>query len=202
MTPERPSLDRRVARTRRTILAAFAELVQQRGYDTITVQDVILAADVGRSTFYQHFRCKEDLILSRLTDLGYELDTKASALPASAAASARVLAFSLPMFEHGQEQRGIIRALLADPAGHAAAMRAVEKMLIATVQRELAAALPRGAQRVRAEVHAHQIIGAFSGLFLWWIADRTYRLDCHEVNALFMDLMRPGLTLLLAGTKG
>ncbi len=53
--------DRRTNRTRRSLSAAMVELVKEKRFDDITVQNVIDRADVGRSTFYSHFRDKEDL---------------------------------------------------------------------------------------------------------------------------------------------
>ena len=53
--------DRRVSRTRRALRKAIVELISEKHYDSITVQDIIDRADVGRSTFYLHFRDKEDL---------------------------------------------------------------------------------------------------------------------------------------------
>ncbi len=55
--------DRRVIRTRRSLSKALVELIMEKHYDSITVQDVIDRADVGRSTFYTHFRDKEDLLM-------------------------------------------------------------------------------------------------------------------------------------------
>jgi AcrR family transcriptional regulator len=54
--------DRRSARTRRAILSVFVTLVIERRYDSITVGDIVGKADVGRSTFYEHFRSKDDLL--------------------------------------------------------------------------------------------------------------------------------------------
>jgi len=53
--------DRRVDRTRQALLAAFRDLVLTRGYDRLTVRDVIEEANVGRSTFYEHFENIDDL---------------------------------------------------------------------------------------------------------------------------------------------
>lgn len=199
MPSERVRPDRRVARMRRSILAAFSTLVEDCGYQAVTIQDVIAAADVGRSTFYLHFRGKDDLILARLAELGGDLATQRASLPQSATASEKVLAFSLPMLQHGHQNRSVIRAMLADHVGRAEAMRSVESMLIDSVRRELETALPRGADRVRIDAQAHQIVGAFTRIFLWWIEDRSRRLDHREVHRMFTDLMQPGLTLLLAG---
>jgi AcrR family transcriptional regulator len=53
--------DRRANRTKRSLSEALVELIHEKRFDDITVQDVIDRADVGRSTFYSHFRDKEDL---------------------------------------------------------------------------------------------------------------------------------------------
>jgi hypothetical protein len=50
--------DRRVRRTRRALIEAFVSLVVQNRYEQITVQDILDAADIGRSTFYAHFSGK------------------------------------------------------------------------------------------------------------------------------------------------
>src|SRR4051794_34863467 len=61
--------DRRVARSRRALKEALTDLILERGYESVTVQDVIDRADVGRSTFYAHFLDKDDLLMAILADL-------------------------------------------------------------------------------------------------------------------------------------
>jgi AcrR family transcriptional regulator len=53
--------DRRINRTQQSLRKALIELILEKHYDTISVQDIIDRANVGRSTFYTHFRDKEDL---------------------------------------------------------------------------------------------------------------------------------------------
>jgi len=66
--PSRPPtdepLDRRIRRTRDRLGDALIELVQEKPFDAITVQEVLDRADVGRTTFYAHFSDKEDLLWS------------------------------------------------------------------------------------------------------------------------------------------
>lgn len=54
--------DRRPARTRAAVLGAFERLLDERGYARMTVQDILDAADVGRATFYAHYRGKESVL--------------------------------------------------------------------------------------------------------------------------------------------
>ncbi|MFD4353762.1 TetR/AcrR family transcriptional regulator [Nocardia sp. NPDC058518] len=60
--------DRRVRRTRDTLHKALIELMIERGYDKVTVSDIIARADVGRSTFYAHYRDKDDLLAVSCTE--------------------------------------------------------------------------------------------------------------------------------------
>jgi len=56
--------DRRVQRTRELLQNALIDLISERGYDALTIQDITDRANVGRTTFYLHFNSKEDLFIS------------------------------------------------------------------------------------------------------------------------------------------
>lgn len=65
--------DRRVQKTREAIYAAFLKLLNAKGYDRMTVQDVIDLANVGRSTFYAHYASKEALLEQLCQELFHHL---------------------------------------------------------------------------------------------------------------------------------
>lgn len=56
--------DRRVQRTRELLQNALIDLISERGYDSLTIQDIVDRANMGRTTFYLHFNSKEDLFVS------------------------------------------------------------------------------------------------------------------------------------------
>ncbi len=60
----KPRTDRRTIRTRDALGDALVELMQERPFKSLTVQDVLDRAGVGRSTFYTHYRDKDDLFIS------------------------------------------------------------------------------------------------------------------------------------------
>jgi AcrR family transcriptional regulator len=62
-------MDRRQQKTRNLVYQAFAKLLHQESYSSITVKEIIDAANIGRSTFYQHFEDKEDLLNQIADDL-------------------------------------------------------------------------------------------------------------------------------------
>lgn len=56
--------DRRVRRTRELLQKALIELISERGYDALTIQEIADRANVGRTTFYLHYSSKEELLMS------------------------------------------------------------------------------------------------------------------------------------------
>jgi AcrR family transcriptional regulator len=59
---EEEKLDPRVKRTRKLILQAFNELLAEKGFESISVQDVTDKAEINRATFYDHFVDKYELL--------------------------------------------------------------------------------------------------------------------------------------------
>ncbi len=55
-------MDKRVKKTRSLIYQAFAVVLKKKGYDKMTVEDILQESGVSRSTFYTHFRTKEDVL--------------------------------------------------------------------------------------------------------------------------------------------
>src|SRR5215510_4017956 len=96
--------DRRVRRTRELLQRALLSLIQERGYDRITVQDIIDRADIGRSTFYAHYRDKDDLLLSGFEDIRSALAAERAAAE-QAAGTSEFLQPLLTVFRHVEAHR-------------------------------------------------------------------------------------------------
>lgn len=122
--------DRRVLRTHKTLRDALVRLVIERGWDDLSVKDICDAADVGRSTFYEHFAGKEDLLTSGFADLGAHLRAPGER-PAGT-----VLRFVHPLFAHALGSRPLFRALVGKTSGHVVERR-FRSLVLALVAEEL-----------------------------------------------------------------
>jgi AcrR family transcriptional regulator len=100
-------LDRRTQRTRMAIFNALIGLIFTRRYDTIRTADLIEAAGVGRSTFYEHFRNKDDVLISVIDPIFIPLAAAATGRGSHAAVKT--------MLDHVWEQRALARVIFEPP---------------------------------------------------------------------------------------
>jgi AcrR family transcriptional regulator len=99
--------DQRIRRTHERLGSALVQLIAEKPIDEITVQEVLDRASVGRSTFYVHFRDKNDLLFSQLEMF---LETMSTALTRRREKSHRVVPVE-EMFAHIGGQNKMYRAL-------------------------------------------------------------------------------------------
>ncbi len=67
-------VDRRITKTKRALRRALIELMEERGFDAVSVNDLCARADLNRGTFYNHFRSKEDLLAALEDEVMDDLD--------------------------------------------------------------------------------------------------------------------------------
>lgn len=68
--------DRRIQRTRQLLHTALVDLIKEKGFDAITIQDITERANLGRTTFYLHYPGKEELLLDHHATMAEMLGLK------------------------------------------------------------------------------------------------------------------------------
>ena len=107
--------DRRVRRTRKLLHDAFISLAIEKGYEKTTIQDILDRADVGRSTFYVHYRDKAALLTTSFDDMGEQLQRQLADV--SAASPIDVALPAALLFEHAYRNQRVYRALCGHQGG-------------------------------------------------------------------------------------
>ena len=176
--------DARVRRTRDALGDALVALMQEKPFESITVQDVLDRAHVGRSTFYSHYSDKDDLLMS---DADEFFERVAMGLSSNGEASERVFPVK-EFFSHIAEAQRFVNALSSSgkleanlelARGHFA--RGIERRL---------GELPRGqaiAEHERGAI-AFAHAGALLSLMTWWV-DRGMKQSPAEMDELFHRLV-------------
>jgi len=182
-------VDRRLARTRSSLQKAFIELIQEKGYDATTVQDIIDRANVGRSTFYAHFPDKETLLMSGIEDLRAHLTERQRA--SRALHPNLAFGFSLAMLEHARGHWRLYKAQAGHRTGYIVVQRITE--MLTDVAR---AELPRGAskeQRQNNDLAAQFVAGGLMSLIKWWL-EKAPDLTEKAIDQKFRLLVVAGLS--------
>jgi AcrR family transcriptional regulator len=182
-------LDRRIRRTRQAIHLALMTLMQEKGYDAVTVTDIIERADIGRSTFYSHYTDKRDVLFASLDEL-------ADFLRAHRDDGDGLFGFSLAMFEHAHEQLPMVRALLGRRGG--AVVRARVEHLIGELVREQLTPLAARTTTpsIPVELTVAGVVGAYMALLARWLDEDEPHTPAH-MDAAFRRLILPGVTAAL-----
>ncbi len=183
--------DRRVRRTRELLRGALFSLIREKGYESLTVQEIIDRANVGRATFYAHFDNKEDLLLSGFETLRVSLkERQRKAQFHRGSVEERVLAFSHELFAHVADHRDLFRAMAGKRSG-AVVQTIVHKLVLDLVRGDIKSILPNAKRNsIPTEALAQFIAGGMFGLMMWWFAGREWA-SVDALNGIFQRLAFP-----------
>ena len=193
--------DRRIQRTRALLLSALLDLIVERGYEDITVQDIVDRANVGRSTFYKHLSRQARAAVERVGRATGLLTQQRAARACPAVVTRTLLGFSLPLFQH-------VPGELPRSAGRCSARRArqlwsnvIQRILAELVREELAVCVSPGAVlAVPLEVVVQYTVSAFLGLLRWWM-DQPTPCSAEEIDRQFRALTIPAIAAHAGATN-
>lgn len=178
-------VDRRVERTRQLLSQALLALIPEKGFDALTVQDVIDRANVGRSTFYTHFVDKEDLLVQAMDPFSKHLkERQRQALLNRSPSDDGAFAFARELFAHANGHRDVFRAMVGKQSA-AVVQRHFQRLQVQLIREELKAMFPRAVSSdVPIEALVQYVASALYGLLSWWMEGKM-RMTVDEVDRLF-----------------
>lgn len=195
---QKQKTDRRIQRTKQLLRDAIVALILEKGYDDITIQDILDRANMGRSTFYAHFRDKEDLLLSGFQVLfeafqkEYRRTTSTGSDPAQVGRE-----LSLFFFRHAGSHRGLFKAMIGERGGKFILEHA-QKFLAQFIREHMIEELAnRQNINLPVDLISHYIAGSYLSLLTWWL-DHDLPYTAEQMDALFQQLVFPGIREMLS----
>lgn len=186
MTRDQKPKDRRSKRTQRSLSEALVDLIKEKRFDDITIQEVIDRADVGRSTFYTHFRDKEDLFQQ---DWERFLDGFAQHIDWDKAGRERFVP-AVYLFSHLQEYQpfyqGLVRSGKKDAvfrSGTSHLSQRIEAALNLSFKGKPVRSLP-------IPILANYLASELFALLQWWL-DQNMPYSPERMDEIFHELVTP-----------
>lgn len=191
---ETRKIDRRVQRTRQALFAALMALLMEKSYADITVADIADRANVGRATFYLHYKDKDDLLASNLEGLFAEVAERIrpllkQSLIAGDKVQGRIL------FEEAQQNSDLYRMILSGQGGMVLHARLQSR--IAKIIGEILETMVMGGESpIEISLLANFLTGTMLSLVKWWL-DNDMPQSPDYMAAVMQQLVRPGMERVL-----
>lgn len=194
--------DRRINRTRKLMQEALMALIVERGYENITVQDILDKADVGRSTFYAHYRDKDELLLSWFGHLQTLFEQQQDdLLKARRTGNDTEFNIVLELFRYTAQHHRLYKAVAGRQSG---------EMVLRYLHRYLSGLLTpimeevvrkRKTYPVPVEVTVHYLVSSLLSLITWWL-DRNMPYPPEKMEEIFRTLTQPGIEAAIGKDMG
>jgi len=213
--------DRRVQKTRKLLQDALMALVTEKGYESVTIQEILDKANVGRSTFYAHFQDKDQLlhsILDRLDELFEQhekqlLDATKNVENADHTNLAHSLSPTLSLFQFVGQNHRFFNAMLGN-RGYGIFAKPVYDHVFAHVHGIFTSPVHNDALAhmhepfkmlksrekygsLESEIASHYFVSALMGVLVWWV-EKDMPCTAEEIDRIFRQLATPSFRQVLA----
>jgi AcrR family transcriptional regulator len=197
--------DRRVNRTRRLLRAALMALILEKGYDAVTVEDITQRADLGRTTFYLHYKDKEELLLESIETTAQDLKAQITRLLSESAAplgsdplqAQPGAQASLPIylvFQHAADNADLYHIILKGEGAtktanllHDIISTAAAEFFTRRTAREGLSVQPT----LPVEIISNYFAGSLLAIITWWL-ERKMPYTAQQMTEMFIQLFFQG----------
>lgn len=159
--------DLRIIRSKNSIKRAFVELLHEKGYEAITIQDIADRAVINRNTFYLHYQNKPELLNSCIDELIEEVRSTLALCPSinrplSVSKLERIMQ---TLLEKMVDNLPFYKAMLVDENKIYGFQSKIEDIIKSTVNE----GLNHTPLDISKELMLQYIASAFMGIVVWWV---------------------------------
>jgi AcrR family transcriptional regulator len=199
MNAENIKTDRRINRTRRQLRDALMALILERGYSSVTIEDITERADLGRTTFYLHFRDKDELLVESLEAIAEDLKAQVEQLADQSLEEGRSRPHPVVVaFRHAERNRNLYRIILKGEGGSRVASRIrdiIQEAAVDFFARRMSGWVD-GSPDIPGDVVSGYFASALLGFITWWL-EKELPYSGDEAADLFITLFFRGARQVL-----
>lgn len=178
--------EKRKQHTRHRLMQAASELLVEKGFDQITVQEITDQADVGRGTFYIHFKDKDEIVTAILQEHAAVLVEQLYEQVAAEPFPRREYISWLIFFETALKTQAVTRALIQ--GGISLSMhRRLMDLLTSIYEENLKARRFSAQSDIPADFIARFAAGAIMEVMIWWVTTPT-DYNAEQMTDMFFEL--------------
>lgn len=183
---------RRKIRTRKQLEQATKDLVIEKGFDDVTIQDIVDRADLGRGTFYLHFQDKEEAVWSLIQRGMQEEDALAQLIAEQPPQDISLQRAFANIFRHADQHRDLYRVMLGSK-GSSTLTNRVQDWLADDFLKEIELfSLPPTHKPVPLNIVVQIITGALTRVIIWWLnTENDY--SPEQMASLFYQALQNGV---------
>lgn len=203
--PDSPKVDRRIQRTRLALRSALLELIKEKGFEAVSVEEITERANLGRATFYLHYKDKEDLLLDEFREIASNRVRVLSEIPVLiwnsdqgrvelTDAHAPVMPLQL-VFEHAAQNADLYRILLRGQSSQRIVgqiQEIITHSINEIIRTRQQSDHPQTSPEVPVEMLAAYFSGALMGTLNWWLGQADPIPPAAMANK-FQHLFFPGV---------
>ncbi|SEG47440.1 TetR/AcrR family transcriptional regulator [Paenibacillus sp. UNC499MF] len=168
-----PGKDRRTIRTKEGIRKALTELMEEKGFNCLTVRDITTRADINRGTFYLHYKDKFDLLEQSLQEIFSVVDRIVEGVKASLTPNIIVfdepLPFAVALFEYFEANGDFLKAVLGPEGAPGFQNRMKQLMREKLFENHSASFIPKDNLLVPADYFISYLTSAHLGVVQEWL---------------------------------
>ncbi|KHF41715.1 TetR/AcrR family transcriptional regulator [Halalkalibacter okhensis] len=167
--------DRRIKRTKRLIRDALTDLMEEKGFEGITVRDLTEKADINRGTFYLHYQDKYDLLEQSENDIikGIEAITEDinrydSDLFISSSEYDKPTSFIIRLFEFIADNSNFMKVIIG-PTGDPAFQGKLKEVMKNNILRKKESQIENNQMLVPMDYFIAYVTSAHLGVIQYWL---------------------------------
>jgi len=186
-------VDLRIRRTKQSIRTAFFELIQEKGYEAITIQDIADRAMINRNTFYLHYENKPDLLHTCIDGLLTEVKNVIVQCPINENpySISKLETVMRAILEHITRNTSFYRAMLIEENRIYQFREQMENIIKDKLNEGVHPNAGKSPVPISKELLLEYLVSSFMGVIIWWIKN-DQPLSASEVSSQFSRLVAYG----------